>query len=82
MPGLREAVEINRGRAFTSINRRDGRRVVQVTADINDRSRSGEIENALRNTEMPRLLEASDFENLSKMSRRCDGRFYDLSPAR
>jgi multidrug efflux pump subunit AcrB len=53
---LRDAVDVQRGRAFTTINRRDGRRVVQVTADINDRSRSGEIENALRRTEMPRLL--------------------------
>jgi multidrug efflux pump subunit AcrB len=53
---LRDVIQINRGRAFTTIYRRAGRRVVQVTADINDRSRSGEIENALKKTEMPRLL--------------------------
>ncbi len=53
---LRDAVDIQRGRAFTAINRRGGRRVVQVTADINDRSRSGEIEDALKETELPRLL--------------------------
>ena len=53
---LRDAVNIERGRAFTTINRRGGRRVVQVTADINDRSRSGEIEDALKKTELPKLL--------------------------
>lgn len=31
---LREVVEIERGRAYTSITRRDGRRVVTVTADV------------------------------------------------
>lgn len=53
---LREVVEIGRGRAFTTIVRRAGRRVVQVTADINDRSRAGEVENALRYDEMPKLM--------------------------
>ncbi|MCJ7500533.1 efflux RND transporter permease subunit, partial [bacterium] len=53
---LRDAVNIERGRALTTINRRGGRRVVQVTADINDRSRSGEIEDALKDTELPKLL--------------------------
>ncbi|UCF31546.1 MAG: efflux RND transporter permease subunit [bacterium] len=53
---LREVVEIHRGRAFTTIVRRAGRRVVQVTADINDRSRAGEVESALRDEEMPKLM--------------------------
>ena len=53
---LRDVVEITRGRAFTTIKRRDGRRVVQVTADMNNRSRAGEIENALRQDELPALL--------------------------
>jgi len=53
---LREVVEMGRGRAFTTIVRRAGRRVVQVTADINDRSRAGEVESALRDEEMPRLM--------------------------
>ncbi|MDT8396408.1 MAG: efflux RND transporter permease subunit [bacterium] len=53
---LRDVVQIDRGRAFTTIVRRAGRRVVQVTADINDRSRSGEIEDALKETELPKLL--------------------------
>jgi multidrug efflux pump subunit AcrB len=53
---LRDVIQIDRGRAFTAINRRDGRRVVQVTADMNDRSRAGEIENALRQDELPALM--------------------------
>jgi multidrug efflux pump subunit AcrB len=53
---LREVVKFDRGRAYTTINRRDGRRVVQVTADVNDRSRAGDVENALRDTELPALL--------------------------
>jgi len=53
---LRDVVQIDRGRAFTTINRRDGRRVVQVTADMNDRSRAGEIESALRQDELPALI--------------------------
>ncbi|MDT8396703.1 MAG: efflux RND transporter permease subunit [bacterium] len=53
---LRDAVNVERDRALTTINRRGGRRVVQVTADINDRSRSGEIKDALKETELPRLL--------------------------
>jgi len=53
---LRDVVEIKRGRAFTTINRRDGRRVVQVTADMENRGRAGEIENALKAEELPKLL--------------------------
>jgi multidrug efflux pump subunit AcrB len=53
---LRDVVQIDRGRAFTTINRRDGRRVVHVTADMNDRSRAGEIEQALKQDELPALL--------------------------
>lgn len=59
---LREVVELHRGRAYTTISRRDGRRVVQVTADVNDRSRAGEVESALREIEMPALL--ADFPGL------------------
>ncbi|UCF89113.1 MAG: efflux RND transporter permease subunit, partial [bacterium] len=53
---LRDVVETGRGRAFTNIVRRAGRRVVQVTADINDRARAGEVESALKEEELPRLM--------------------------
>ncbi len=53
---LRDVVEFKRDRAFTTITRRNGRRVVQVTADVNDRSRAGEIESALIEKELPNLM--------------------------
>jgi multidrug efflux pump subunit AcrB len=53
---LRDVVDFTRGRAFTTIARRNGRRVVQVTADVNDRSRAGEIESALSEVELPKLM--------------------------
>ncbi len=45
---LREAVIISRGRAYTTIDRRDGRRIVTVTADVRPRSRAGLIMRSLR----------------------------------
>ena len=38
---LREVAAIKRGRAYTSINRRNGRRVIQVQADVTPRSKAG-----------------------------------------
>ncbi len=52
---LREAVHITRGRAYTEINRRDGRRNVQIQAGVTPRSRSGEILSDLTANELPRL---------------------------
>jgi multidrug efflux pump subunit AcrB len=40
---LREIAEVKRGRAYTTINRRNGRRVVQVSADVSPRSKAGEV---------------------------------------
>jgi multidrug efflux pump subunit AcrB len=53
---LRGVIDIQRGRAFTTISRRDGRRVIQVTADVNDRSRAGEVESVLADEELPALM--------------------------
>ncbi len=52
---LRDVAEITRGRAYTEINRRNGRRVVQVQADVTPRSRAGEVLNDLQHTLLPRL---------------------------
>ncbi|UCG14318.1 MAG: efflux RND transporter permease subunit [Deltaproteobacteria bacterium] len=52
---LREAVTINRGRAYTSIDRRDGRRIVTVTADVRPRSRAGLILHSLKAEILPVL---------------------------
>lgn len=54
---LREVVEIDRGRAYTEIERHDGHRNIQVTADVTPRPKAGEIVNDLERTELPRLIE-------------------------
>ena len=54
---LTEAVHIERGRAYTEINRRNGRRNIQVKSGVTPRSRAGEIINDLKATELPRLQE-------------------------
>ena len=53
---LRQAVHIERGRAYTEINRRNGRRNIQVKAGVTPRSKAGEILNDLEATELPRLM--------------------------
>lgn len=40
---FREIASLERGRAYTTINRRNGRRVVQVSSEITPRSRAGEV---------------------------------------
>ncbi|MBS3733803.1 MAG: efflux RND transporter permease subunit [Phycisphaerae bacterium] len=40
---LREVADVRRGRAYKTIDRRQGRRVVQVTADITPRAKAGEV---------------------------------------
>ena len=52
---LREAVTMKRGRAYTEINRRDGRRVITVTADINPPSEASHIISALEAETLPEL---------------------------
>jgi len=52
---LREAVTMKRGRAYTEINRRGGRRVITVTADINPPSEAGRILNTLKAETLPEL---------------------------
>ncbi len=54
---LREVVEVKRGRAYTVISRRDGRRVVQVTSDVTPRKKSEEVRKALADEELPRLAD-------------------------
>jgi len=53
---LREVVTIRRGRAYTTIDRRNGRRVIQVSADVSPRSKAGEILGDLRADVLPDLL--------------------------
>ena len=53
---LREVAAFERGRAYTTIDRRNGRRVVQVSSDITPRSRAGEVLGDLRENVLPQLL--------------------------
>ena len=53
---LREVAAFRRGRAYTTIDRRSGRRVVQVSADVSPRGKAGEILSDLRANVLPRLL--------------------------
>ena len=52
---LREAVNMKRGRAYTEINRRDGRRVITVTADVNPPSEASRILATLKAETLPEL---------------------------
>jgi len=44
---LREVVDINRGRAYTVIKRRDGRRVLSVTSDVTPRNQASQVMNSV-----------------------------------
>jgi len=52
---LRNAVTIHRGRAYTDINRRDGRRIVTVSADVRPRSKADEVLRSLKAETLPEL---------------------------
>lgn len=52
---LRQVAEYTRSNAYTSISRRQGRRVIQVSADVVPRSRAQEIISSLRENELPAL---------------------------
>ncbi len=54
---LRDVASVRRGRAYTTIDRRDGRRVVQVSADIVPRSKAGEVLDDLEANVLPGLIE-------------------------
>jgi multidrug efflux pump subunit AcrB len=52
---LHEAVELTRGRAYTSIDRRDGRRIVTVSADVRPRSKADQVTQSLKSDTLPLL---------------------------
>jgi multidrug efflux pump subunit AcrB len=54
---LREAVIMEPGRAYTTIDRHNGRRTVEVTANVIPQSRANEILNALVAESLPSLIE-------------------------
>lgn len=55
---LREAARIERGRAYKEIKRRDGRRILSVTAEVDDEvSNSGRILEELTTGALPELMQ-------------------------
>ncbi|MGD8724091.1 MAG: efflux RND transporter permease subunit, partial [Desulfobacterales bacterium] len=52
---LKEAVTIERGRAYTTIERRNGRRIVTVTADVRPRSKTDQVLQSLQGDTLPAL---------------------------
>ncbi len=54
---LREAASLSPGRAYTSINRVDGRRTVNVTADVFPRSMTTPVLNSILGGHLPEVLQ-------------------------
>ena len=52
---LRDAVYISRGRSYTDINRRNGHRIVTVSADVTPRSQAGQILSSVEAEILPKL---------------------------
>jgi len=52
---LKEAVTIERGRAYTTIDRRNGRRIVTVAADVRPRSKTDQVMQSLQGDILPDL---------------------------
>jgi multidrug efflux pump subunit AcrB len=54
---LRDAVSIARGRSYTTISRRNGRRTVTVSADVRPRSKAGEVLGDMKRDILPELVQ-------------------------
>ncbi len=52
---LADAVTVSRGRAYTDIGRRQGRRIVTVSADVTPRSQAGQILASVKTEALPEL---------------------------
>lgn len=54
---LKEAVEIDRGRAYTTIDRRNSKRIVTVSADVRPRKDAGKVLGSVKAETLPSLQE-------------------------
>ncbi|MDY7035022.1 MAG: efflux RND transporter permease subunit, partial [Thermodesulfobacteriota bacterium] len=54
---LSETVTLKRGRAYTTIDRRNGQRIVNVTADVRPRSKAGQVLQSIKKEILPELQE-------------------------
>ncbi len=71
---LREAVTFNRGRAYTTIERRAGRRIVTVSADVRPRSSADKVLTALLSDILPDLQQKHQGLTYSFEGRQADRR--------
>ncbi|GAB4333823.1 MAG: efflux RND transporter permease subunit [Desulfobulbaceae bacterium] len=71
---LLQAVTVERTRADTSIERREGRRVITVSADVRPRSGAGRIMEALNSDVLPGLLQRYPQLTISYEGRQADRR--------
>ncbi|MDY0191217.1 MAG: efflux RND transporter permease subunit [Desulfuromonas sp.] len=53
---LMEAINLKRGRAYISIDRRSGRRVVTLSADVTPRAQAGQVISSLEQETLPQLV--------------------------
>jgi multidrug efflux pump subunit AcrB len=60
---LMDVVEVSSARAFRSIDRRDGRRVINVSTDVEPKSAAGQVLDVLRDEVLPDLR--ADFPGLT-----------------
>lgn len=54
---LKDVVEVKRGKAYTNIDRRNGRRVVTVTSDVVPQSQADRVLDSIKQDTLPRLQE-------------------------
>jgi len=67
-----DAVRVTKGNAYTEINRRDGRRVIVVEADVTPRREAGEVINDLKVETIPKLLQTYPGLRISFEGRQAD----------
>ncbi len=71
---LRSAVDMQPGRAYTDIDRRNSRRIITVTADVRPRKKAGQILGDVRAEVLPALLEKYPGLSYSFEGRQADRR--------
>ncbi len=69
---LSESVNVKRGRAYISIDRRNGRRVVTLSADVTPRAQAGQVISSLEEEVLPQLKERYHGLSISYEGRQAD----------
>jgi multidrug efflux pump subunit AcrB len=71
---LKDVVEVEKGRAYTTINRMNGRRVIEVEADVSPRSAANVVLDDLKQKGLPELMEKYPGLSYSMEGRQADQR--------